>query len=157
MTNREKAIQYVKELDDDFFSDLIVRSHNNQTHKWIEVYPNGNVHETEEADNNTSHWVEYPKKEVECIYDIHQESCEACSCDTCYEYRNFEELSKEEFIEEYSEEAWNYWQKYGLESALLDVAHDNGVYEEDIRDEIIRNIENIYHGYFDDEDDAEEE
>ena len=150
-TFREKAIEYVNKMTDEELDRLIIMGHDTHSCKWIEVYPNGTVHETEEADNNTSHYIQYPNKEVASIYMIHRECAEACNCEICTMFRWFEYESKEEFIERYSENDWNYCNNKKLEEAILDQEHENGLYSDDIREQMITAIEDIEYGYFDDE------
>lgn len=139
-------------MDIDELNDMVVRSHDMSTHQWVECMPNGTVHETEEADNNTSHWIDYPNKEVAAIYNICSASGEACNCDICTMYRHFEDMDKEEFIERYSEDDWNYCNETSLDDAILDFERNNGgLTGEDIREQMIAAIEKIEHGYFDDE------
>ena len=155
-TNREKAIEYVNAMDIDNLEDMVVRTHGNLTHQWVEVYPNGIVHETEEPDNNTSHWIDYPNKAVANIYDICRESAEPCNCDICTMYRDFEDMDKEDFIECYSEEDWDYCNENSREEAILNFESDNGgLSGEDIREQMVDAIKGIEYGYFDDEDTAD--
>lgn len=150
-TLRQKAIEFVNNMTDEELDRLIVMGHDTHSQKWMEVYPNGNVHETEEADNNTSHYISYPDKEVAGIYEIHSQCAEACNCDVCVMYRWFENEDKEDFIERYSEDDWNYCNENTLHDAILDCEHDNGNYADGIREQMIAAIEDIEHGYFDDE------
>lgn len=149
---RHKAIAFVEEMTDDELDDMVVRSHDGTTHQWMEVEPDGTVHETEEIDNNTTHWIDYPTNEVPSIYNICSESAEACSCDICTMYRHFEDMDKEEFIESYSEEDWDYCNETSLDDAILEFERDNGgLTGEDIREQMITAIEELEYGYFDDE------
>lgn len=151
-TIRQKAIDYINNMSDDELDRMVVCTHDTNSHKWMEVYPNGNVHETEEADNNTTHWIKYPTKKVACIWDIHQERAEACPCDICTMYRHFKDMDKEEFVGRYSEEDWDYCNETNLDDAILEFERDNdGLYGEDIREQMIYAIEEIEYGYFDDE------
>lgn len=149
---RHKAIAFVEDMSDAELDDMVVRSHNGSTHQWMEVEPDGTVHETEEVDNNTTHWVEYPTKEVAAIYNICSESAEACSCDICVMYRWFSVEDKEEFIDRYSEEDWDYCNENSLDDAILEFERDNnGLCGEDIREQMIDAIKEIEYGYFEDE------
>ncbi len=150
-TMRQKAIDYVNNMSDEELDRLLVEEHEYRTHKWMEVYPNGNVHETEEPDNRTSHYINYPDMEVANIYDIHPECAESCGCDICSMYRDFKDMDKEEFVDSYSEEDWNYCNEHEREDAILDYEHDNGSYGEDIREHMLSVINQIDYGYFDDE------
>lgn len=150
---RQRALDAVYEWDVDELNDMIVRSHGANSHKWVECMPDGTVHETEEADNNTSHWLDYPNKEVATIYEICQERAGYCNCDICTMYRWFADEDKEEFIERYSEEDWNYCNETSLSDAILDFERENdGLTGEAIREQMIDAIEEIEYGYFDDED-----
>lgn len=152
-TLRENAIQQVKDMEYDYLRSLVIKSHDTNSHKWMEVTPDGNVHETEEADNNTTHWIDYPNKEVATIFNINNESCEACNCDICVMYRHAED-GKEAFIEDYghTEEEWDYCNETSLDDAILEFERDNdGLDGESIREQMIDAIEEIDYGYFDDE------
>lgn len=152
-TLRENAIQQVKDMEYDYLRSLVTKSHDTNSHKWMEVTPDGNVHETEEADNNTTHWIDYPNKEVATIFNINNESCEACNCDICVMYRHAED-GKEAFIEDYghTEEEWDYCNETSLDDAILEFERDNdGLDGESIREQMIDAIEEIDYGYFDDE------
>lgn len=149
-TMRQKAIDYVNSLTDDELDRLLICGHDTNSHKWMEVYPDGTVHEAEEADNNTTHWI-YPKKLVATIYNINNQCAGACNCDDCTMYRRFHDCDKEEFIEDYDGDVWDYCNTTSLEKCILETAHDNGIYGEDIRTQMLDAINEIEHGYFDDE------
>ena len=149
---RHKAIEFVEEMDDEKLDDMVVRAHDGSTHQWMQCFPDGTVSETEEVDNNTTHWIDYPDKAVANIYNICPASAGACSCDTCTMYRHFEDMSKEVFIDRYSEEDWDYCNRTSLDDAILESERDNdGLCGGDIREEMISAIEEIEYGYFDDE------
>lgn len=150
---RRKAIEYVEEMSDEELDDMVVRSHDMSTHQWVECEPDGTVHETEEADNNTSHWIDYPNEEVATIYEICRESAGRCNCDTCTMYRHFADYDKDEFVDRYSEDDWDYCNNTKLEEAILDYERENdGLTGEGIREQMMDAIEEIEYGYFDDED-----
>ena len=149
LTKREKAIQFINSLPEEYFIRLVVRSHDNVNHEWIEVQPDGSVNEAEEPDNNTTHWIKYPDKEVAAIYNIHDESAEPCNCDVCTMYRHFEYFSKEEFIERYNENDWNYCNDATRAEAILEDA--DSLSKLSIQDTMIDGIKSIEYGYFDDE------
>lgn len=151
-TMRQKAIDYVNDMSGEQLDHLLVCGHETNSHKWMEVEPDGTVHETEEADNNTTHWIKYTTKKVASIYNICDESAEACPCDICTMYRHFKDMDKEEFIECYSEEDWDYCNETSLDDAILVFERDNGgLTGEDIREQMITAIEELEYGYFDDE------
>ena len=152
-TLRQNAIQQVKDMENSYLMRLVVKSHSTNSHKWVEVTPDGNVHEAEEADNNTTHWIEYPNKEVASIFNINNESCEACGCDICVMYRHAED-GKEAFIEDYghTEEEWAYCNETSQDEAIIEYELDNGGLDgEGIREQMIEAIEEINFGYFNDE------
>lgn len=152
-TMRQKAIDYVNDMTANELDRLIICGHDTNSHKWIEVETDGEVHETEEANNNTRHYVSYPDKEVKNIYNINDQSAGACCCDICAMYSHFEDWDKEEFIERYSEDDWNYCNKTDKDDAILQYHRDNDCpTREDIRKQMIDAIEDIEYGYFDDED-----
>lgn len=151
-TLREQAKAYVNAMSDDEIDSMIVRGHDTNSHKWVECMPDGTVHETEEADNNTTHWIDYPRKAVATICNIADECAEACNCDICCMYRRFRDGDKEDFIADYSEEDWNYCNEHTQEQAILEYEHDNGNYGEDIREQMLAAIDEIEYGYFNDED-----
>lgn len=156
-TNREKAIEYINVMDVYDLNFLVVRAHDMRTHQWVECEPDGDIHEAEEVDNNTLHWIDYPNKEVAKIYDICQESAEPCNCDICTMYRDSEDMGKEEFVEHYSEDDWNYCNETSLNDAILDFERENdGRTAEGIREQMIDAIKEIEYGYFDDEDEDED-
>lgn len=149
---RRKAIEYVEEMADEDLNDMVVRAHDMSTHQWVECEPDGTVHGTEEVDNNTTHWIDYPNEIVACIYEICSASGGACNCDTCTMYKHFNDMDKDEFVERYSEEDWNYCNEHSLDDAILDFERENdGLTGEDIRKQMIDAIEDIEHGYFEDE------
>ena len=153
-TIRQNAIQQVKDMEQSYLEKLVVKSHDTHSHKWMEVTPDGRVRETEEADNNTTHWIDYPNKEVASIYNISNESCEACNCDICTMYRHAED-GKDAFIEDYghTEEEWAYCNETSQDDAIDNYELDNGGLDgEGIREQMIEAIEEIKYGYFNDED-----
>lgn len=150
-TLRNKAIEAIKNMEYDYIRDLIVKSHKNNSHEWVECLPDGTIKESEEADNQSCHYISYPDKEVANIYDIHQQSAEKCGCDVCRMYRDFSELSKDEFVEQWNEDIYDYVSSTDYEDAIIEDAHDNGIYEDDIRQQMIDAIEEIEFGYFADE------
>ena len=148
---RDRAIKEVKNWEDDYLTELLIRSYLNHSHEWIEIETDGTIHEAEEADNNTTHWIDYPNKEVANIYNIHMESAEACNTEVCILYRDFEKMDKESFIDRHSLEEWEYVNDTDFKEAVIDELHCNSVFEDDVREEIVENIRNIEIGYFDDE------
>ena len=150
-TLKEQAKAYVNAMSDDELESMIVRAHETNSHKWVECMPDGTVHETEEATNNTTHWIDYPRKAVAAIYNIANECAEACNCDICCMYRRFRDDDKEDFIERYSEGEWDYCNEHTLEQAILDDAHEAGISSETVREQMLDAIDEIEHGYFNDE------
>lgn len=151
-TLREQAKAYVNAMSDDELHSMIVRGHDTNSHKWVECMPDGTVHETEEADNNTTHWIDYPHKAVATIYNIANECAEACNCDTCTMYRHVAEYDEEELVERWGQETLDYYKTYSREQALLDDAREAGISSETIREQMLDAINEIEHGYFNDED-----
>lgn len=148
---RRKAIEFVENMDDNDLRDMVVRGHDMRTHQWVECFPDGSVSETEEADNNTTHWIDYPNKAVATIYSICRAGC-GCNCDICTMYSDFGSMEKDEFVERYSEDDWDYCNDNSLDEAILEYKRNNdGLSGEDIREQMIDAIEEIEHGYFDDE------
>ena len=150
-TSKIKAIEFIENLDNDYIRSLIVKSHKTNSHEWVEVLPDGTVKEAEEADNNSCHYISYPDKEVANIYDIHQQSAEKCGCEVCRMYRDFNELTKEEFVENWNKDIYDYVSSTGFEDAIIEDAHDNDIYEDDVRQQMVDAVEEIAFGYFDDE------
>lgn len=148
---REQAIETINNMDEQYFTDLVVRGHKTHSHEWVEVLPNGTIKEAEEADNNSSHYISYPDKEVANIYDIHQQSAEKCGCEVCRMYRDFNELTKEEFVENWNKDIYDYVSSTDYEDAIMEDAHDNDIYEDDVRQQMVDAVEEIAFGYFDDE------
>jgi len=151
-TLREQAKAYVNAMSDDELESMIVRAHATNSHKWVECMPDGTVHETEEADNNTTHWIDYPRKAVATIYNIANECAGACNCDTCTMYRQLTECDEEEWVERWGQDALDYCKTYTLEQALLDDAREAGISSETIREQMLDAIDELEHGYFNDED-----
>lgn len=152
-TIRQQAIQTIKDMDYSDLEALVVKSHDTNSHKWMEVTPGGKVRQAEEADNNSAHYINYPDKEVASIFNINDESCEACGCDICTMYRHAED-GKEAFIEDYgyTEDEWDYCNETSHDDAIVEYELINGGLDgESIREQMIEAIENIEHGYFDDE------
>lgn len=150
---RQRALDTVYEWDVDDLNGMVVRAHSANSHEWVECMPDGTVHDTEEADNNSSHWIDYPNKAVASIYEICAASGAACDCDICTMYRHFEDMDKDEFIVFYSEEDWNYCNENSLDDAILDFERENdGLTGEAIREQMIDAIKEIEYGYFEDED-----
>ena len=150
-TIREQAKDFVNGLDYDTVNEWTIAQHSSMTHMWVQVYPDGQVSETEEADNNTTHWIDYPDKQVASIYEISRATAEPCGCDICTMYRHFEEEDKEDFIAMYGEEDWEYCNETPYEEALRDC--DMLKRNSDILHEMLDAIDNIDYGYFDDEND----
>lgn len=150
-TMRQKAIDYVKSMSDSELDRLLVCGHDTNSHKWMEVYPDGTVNEAEEADNRTDHYISYPDKPVATIYNINDQCAEACNCDICTMYRRFRDCDKEEFIEDFGQDDWDYCNEHTQEEAILDFEHDSGNYGEDIRTQMLDAINEIELGYFNDE------
>ncbi len=153
MKTREKAINAINNLDADVLKEYLIGSHSTRSHRWVEVEPDGEVHQTEECDNYSTHWIDYPHKEVAEIYEISRNSAEPCSCAMCREYRDFKSMDKEDFVESYSQDSYEYWRDTDIDTALYDFETDNGRFPEDIREEMIDAVDGIEYGYFDDEDD----
>ena len=150
-TMRQKAIDFVNNMSDEELDRLLVCGHDTNSHKWVEVYPNGDVNETEEADNNTTHWIDYPKKQVACIFNICYESAESCNCPVCRLYNDFETLNHNAFYELYSEKDWDYCNEHSRFDSIIDSEHDEGNYSESIREQMLEAISEIEYGYFNDE------
>lgn len=149
-TIRQQAIEFVKKLDDEVLKNMLISSHTSTTHQWMQVYPDGSVSKTEEADNNTRHYVSYPDKEVANIYNISNANC-GCNCDICTLYNHFESLTKEEFLDIHNEDDFDYCNTYTREEAIYDYCTENGAYPEDIREQMLYAINEIEYGYFEDE------
>ena len=147
MTNREKAKEFVNKMTTEDLEDFIVRGHTSQTHEWVECLPDGSIHETEEADNNTRHYISYPDTEVENIYDISRANC-GCNCDICTMYKHFEGLDEDEFEDAYGRDMLDYCKTYTIEQAILD---ECGEFTKDVMYEMLDAIDEIPYGYFDDE------
>ena len=151
-TNRAIAKDNINSFTGKELTEMMIENHlNSRTHKGVEVYPDGEVHVAEEADNNTMHYIDYPNKPVESIYEITSSTGSVCDCDVCAEHGQFLEMDKDEFIREYGEDSYEFWQTTSLEDALADYTHDAGVYEDDIRQDMLNAIDEIEYGYFEDE------
>ena len=159
MTNREKAIEQVKQIDDDTIYEWQVLAHTGHTSRWVEVYPDGYVVETEEADDSTTHWIDYPKKEVYSVHGICHSNSRYCDCIACTIINRYNdylcgELEKKEFEEKFGFDPDSLQNEPFLKT--LDDC-EMIIDPEEIRIEMIESIRSIYNGYFDDEEEVEEE
>lgn len=151
ITLREKAKAWVSAMSDEVLDSMLVRGHLTNSHKWVECYPDGSIHEAEDADNNTTHWIDYPHKAVASIYNIAYQCAEACNCDICNMYGHFRYYDKKNFITYYSKEDWDYCNEHNQIDAILAFERDNGSDSETIRQKMLDAIDNIDFGYFLDE------
>lgn len=81
-----------------------MQSHRSHTHQWVEVYPDGTVCETEEVDDNTGHYLEYPNRPVATLLEIASSSSGYCDCDVCCAIKWYEDhelaTSEWDYVEE---------------------------------------------------------
>ena len=154
MTMRGKAINSAKNISDETIQNWWERSHT-PYYEWVECYPNGKIHETAEPDGNTYHTVNNGKT-VAGIYEI---ACgQYCDCDICTQYSRFKDIESDEDIARFNEDfgpgsydTWkNDWEG-DFQTAITDYNHENGLYEEDVREEMVKAIQSLPYGYFDDE------
>lgn len=141
-TAKEAAMQLITD-NLDTYNEWAHRCH---THVWIEVHPDGSVHQTEEANMQTCHYIDYPDNEVASILDIAR--CEYCDCDGCASYNQAfdDEIDGEEF-----EERWGYPRK-DVDQDFAQHLKDCELYDYDMADNALAEIDEIPYGYFDDED-----
>ena len=154
MTMRENAINSAKNITDETIQNWWERSHT-PYYEWVECYPNGKIHETAEPDGNTYHTVNGGKV-VAGIYEI---ACgQYCDCDICTQYSRFKDIESDEDIARFDEDfgpgsyyTWtNDWEG-DFQTAITDYNHETGLYEEDVREEMVKAIQSLPYGYFDDE------
>ena len=143
MKTREKAKEQTIKLIEqniDRYNELNHTSHNKI---WIEVYPDGNVYETEEASNNTYHMIN--DKKVANVLDIAK--CEYCDCDACVSWRDAHdtEVTEEEF-----KTRWHY-EKSDVGENFANHLKNYEYYDYEMADRAAEAIDGIEYGYFDDE------
>lgn len=154
MTMRENAINSVKNITDETIQNWWERSHT-PYYEWVECHPDGNIHETAEPDGNTRH-TDLDGNPIERVYTI--ASGEYCDCDICTQYNRFNNIEDEEdiarFNEDFGQGSYDTWKndwEGDFQTAITDYNHENGVYEEDVREEMVKAIQSLPYGYFDDE------
>lgn len=140
-TAKENATELISE-NIDRYNELAHLSHN---HIWLEAYPDGNVTEAEEPDNNTTHWIDYPTKEVASILTIAK--CEYCDCDACASWR---QSSDDDITDEEFESRWGF-SKEDVGNDFARHLRDYDAYDGDIEYNALVAIDEIEYGYFDDE------
>jgi len=138
---KENASKLISE-NIDRYNELAHLSHN---HIWLEAHPNGDVTEAEEADRNTTHWIDYPNKEVESIYTI--ANCEYCDCDVC---ASWQQSGDDDITDEEFESRWGF-SKEDVGNDFCSHLRDYDAYNGDIEDDALAAIDDIEYGYFDDE------
>lgn len=139
---KDNAIALIEE-NLDVYNEWAHRSHN---HIWIEALPDGSVHQTEEADMNTTHWIIYPNKAIANILTI--ACCEYCDCDACasYDQAHDDYIDDDEF-----KSRWRY-RKCDVDDDFSKHLKDCEMYDYDMADNAVAAIDKIDYGYFDDED-----
>lgn len=146
MKNRDKAKLSVETMTKGRLQEIIIAQHAMDGHRWMEVYPDGEICEAHEAGGTTTHWIDYPEKAVEKILEICNGNA-PCNCDVCTAHRDRDEMGEDEFREIYGD-AWD-----GDSTLSEDILDKEGWYAEELRDEMIIAIGQIPYGYFDDEND----
>lgn len=151
-TLRENLKNSLTSISDSIIQDWWVDKHTACSCKWVEVYPNGTWAVTEEVSANTTHWLDYPNKQIESIYHICDSSSQYCDCWVCTLNRDYdnEEMTDEEFEQEY-EFTRESIKDDSFKQLVADYYHNKDVYECQVRDELINAVDNIEYGYFDDE------
>lgn len=159
LSNKAKARQQIQALSDKKINNWVVAQHHSSTHRWVEVYPNGDIVITEEADDNTSHYIDYPDTEVACLYEIASSNSWNCGCDTCAMYEQYWELDndeysadakeelREEFIEKWGEEMLEYCEHNEWGDVILEEADINA---DDIRELMYQALNDIDDDYWED-------
>ena len=120
-------------------------AHTSNNHIWIEVYPSGNVYQTEEASMNASHYISYPDKEVQSILEI--ADCTYCDCDACASYNQAhdDDIEDQDF-----EKHWGY-AKADVSEDFVEHLKDCEYYDYDMVERALEAYDDIPFGYFDDE------
>lgn len=154
MTMREKAIAMAKNISDEIIQSWWERSHT-PYYEWVECDTDGYLHETAEPDGNTNH-TDYKGDMIAHVYEI---ACgQYCDCDICTQYSRFKDIESDEDIARFDEDfgqgsyyTWtNDWEG-DFQTAVTDYNHETGLYEEDVREEMVKAIQSLPYGYFDDE------
>lgn len=145
MKRREEAKKNAIELIEKNLDIYNEWSHQSQNHIWIECMPDGSVYQTEEADMQTRHYIDYPDEEVANILDI--AICQYCDCDAC---ASFNQSTDPDIDDVEFESRWG----YKREDVCGDFAQhlkDYEMFNYDLADAAVKAIDEIPYGYFDDE------
>lgn len=148
-TIREQVKREIENYKYESLVRFLVKQHTSCTHQWLQVYPDGKICETEEADDYTSHYISYPDKEVACLYDIALSNACYCDCDTCKQYSDIDELDKEDFVYTWGEDIYEYCLHEPFEQGLIDECPAG--WHLDMIKEMLETLNDIPYGYFDDE------
>lgn len=105
----------------------------------VEVSHDGKVY-LEEYINRTDYTAD--------VAEVYEVGGGYCDCDTCVQYQDFDELTKEEFIEKWDEDIYDYVYAYSYLYAIIDDCHNADVYADDIREEIMQAINEIDSDFF---------
>ena len=140
---RTKVINAILNLDSRELRNIHVYSHTLHDHAYVGVYPDGDVINCIDGED------------VECLYEITTGGY--CNCDICSLYSNYDSMDKDEFIESYGEEEYQYCSDVAYEDALMEYNNENGIYDVTIIDEMLEALDSIPYGYFEDEEEDEEE
>jgi hypothetical protein len=111
--------------------------------------PDGSVHQTEEADMNTRHYIDYPYEEVANVLDI--AICQYCDCNAC---ASFIQSTDPDIDDEEFESRWGY-KRDDVSSDFAQHLKDYEMYNYDMANISCEEIEEIPYGYFDDEEEEE--
>lgn len=150
---RDTVKAKIEEIAGTNHKEWCVQSHRSHTHQWVEVYPDGTVCETEEADDNTGHYLEYPNRPVATLLEIASSSSGYCDCDVCCAIKRYEEYLRNEMDAEEFNQLTGYdaaeFDEYSLHDLYED--HELATSEWDYVEEMLDALESIEYGYFDDE------
>lgn len=135
---RQKALLEIKGKPDSWFENLLVLNHQHNIFR-VEVSHDGEVY-FEEYINRTDYTAD--------VAEVYEVGGGYCNCDTCVQYQDFEELTKEEFIEKWDEDIYDYVSAYSFEYAIIDDCRNADVYADDIREEIMQAINEINSDFF---------
>ena len=144
-TKREIAKENITKLINENIDRYNELSHTCHNYLWLEVYPDGTANETEEVSPMTTHWIDYPKKNVANVLSIAQGFY--CDCDACESYKQAfdDEITDDDF-----KSKWGY-DKGDVDKNFAQHLKDYEAYDYDMVGNACDNIDDLYFGYFEDE------
>lgn len=128
-------------------------THTSHCHVWVEIYPDGKYHETEEPDDYTKHYIGSPGKRVESILHIASSNDYMCDCDVCHALKELDEYKKGYITADEYKALMGFDVKDIDGQDLYDVLYDYDflIGQDDFVEQMEMNLAEIPCGYFDDE------